>query len=279
MMRNATGLQQRPAGQRLDRRSSVRIWYQSYVDYENGKTYWDRLREHLKSIVDPGTEIDIKGLTPYDSYAHTLVEMRCAREVICNAVRAEREGYDAFVIGHFQDAGLYETRSVVNIPVVALGEQSMLYSCQLGQRIGIITINTRYIPWFHHQITKYGLERRVTGVHAMQFEPGQILKAYGSRSLADEVVRLFAEQAKPLVADGCDVLIPGGGIPMLLFSAMREHVVDGAPVINGIPIVVKTAELAVKLRRLTGLGVSRVSDYVQPPAEVIAEFMAYPKGL
>jgi allantoin racemase len=82
-----------------------------------------------------------------------------------------------------------------------------------------------------------------------------------------------------LVADGCDVLIPGGGIPMLLFLAIRQHVVDGAPVINGIPIVVKMAELAVKLRRLTGLGVSRVSDYVQPPAEVIAEFMAHPKGL
>ena len=120
--------------------------------------------------------------------------------------------------------------------------------------------------------------RRDNG-HAKQFEPGQILKAYESQSLADEVVRLFAEQAKPLVADGCDVLIPGGGIPMLLFLAIRQHVVDGAPVINSIPIVVKMAELAVKLRRLTGLGVSRVSDYVQPPAEVIAEFMAHPKGL
>jgi Asp/Glu/hydantoin racemase len=65
--------------------------------------------------------------------------------------------------------------------VVALGEASMLYGCQLGQRSGIVTINTRYIPWFHHQITKYGLERRVTGVHAMQFEPGQILKAYESK--------------------------------------------------------------------------------------------------
>ena len=53
-------------------------------------------------------DVDIKGITPHDSYAHALVEMRCAREVICNAVRAEREGYDAFVIGHFQDAGLYE---------------------------------------------------------------------------------------------------------------------------------------------------------------------------
>jgi len=116
----------------------IRIWYQSYVDYENGKTYWDRLRKHLDDIAEPGTTVDIKGITPHDSYAHAIVEFRCAREVICNAVRAEREGYDAFVIGHFQDAGLYEARSVVDIPVLALGESSMLHGCQLGQRSGII---------------------------------------------------------------------------------------------------------------------------------------------
>jgi allantoin racemase len=257
----------------------MRIWYQSFVDYEHGKTYWDRLGAHLKSTVDPGTEVDIRGITPHDSYAHPLVEMRCAREVICNAVRAEREGYDAFVIGHFQDAGLYEARSAVKIPVVSLGEGSMLYSCQLGQNIGVITINPRFIPWHQHQIIKYGLERRVTGVHAMQFEPGQILKAYDSQKLADEVAQLFHDQGKPLVARGCDVLIPGGGIPMLLFASIRDHVVEGAPVINGIPIVVKMAEMAVKLRRLSGLGVSRVSDYIQPPPEVLEEFMTHTKGL
>jgi Asp/Glu/hydantoin racemase len=199
--------------------------------------------------------------------------------VICNAVRAEREGYDAFVIGHFQDAGLYEARSAVKIPVIALGEASMLYSCQLGQRIGIVTINTRYIPWFRHQIGKYGLERRVVGVHAMHFEPGQILKAYESQELADQVRDLFEEQAKPLVAEGCEVLIPGGGIPMLLFSALHAHAVDGAPVINGIPIAVKMAELAVKLRRLAGLAVSRSGEFVQPPPDIIEEFMSHPKGL
>lgn len=86
----------------------MRIWYQSYVDYENGATYWDALRVHLDRVVDPGTTVDIRGITPHDNYAHPIVEWRCAREVICNAVRAEREGYDAFVIGHFQDAGLYE---------------------------------------------------------------------------------------------------------------------------------------------------------------------------
>src|SRR6201991_5081737 len=145
----------------------MRIWYQSFVDYEHGKTYWDRLGAHLKSTVDPGTEVDIKGITPHDSYAHPLVEMRCAREVICNAVRAEREGYDAFVIGHFQDAGLYEARSAVDIPVIGLGETAMLHACRLGQRIGLVGFERRYVPWFRQQILKYGLQHRVTGIYTV----------------------------------------------------------------------------------------------------------------
>jgi Asp/Glu/hydantoin racemase len=257
----------------------MRLWYQSYVDYENGAAYWDALRAHLATVADRGTTIDVHGITPHDSYAHPLVEFRCAREVICNAVRAEREGYDAFVIGHFQDAGLYECRSAVDIPVMALGEASMLHACQLGQRSGIVTINPRYISWFHHQIGKYGLEKRVTGVHAMRFEPGEILRALERDVLAEDVGRKFAEQARPLVAAGVDVLIPGGGIPMLLFSRIRGHAVDSAPVINGIPIVVKAAEMAVRLRWLTGLGVSRTSDYAKAPPHVIDEFLAHPKGL
>ena len=257
----------------------IRIAYQSYVDYEHGATYWDHLQTHLDAIVDEGTSVDIKGITPFDSYAHALVEFRCAREMICNAVTAERAGYDAFICGHFQDAGLYEARAAVDIPVLALGEATMLYCCQLGQQSGIVTINPRFIPWFHHQLGKYGLKERVTGVHSMTFEPGQILAAFEKEGGLEEVMQLFANQAKPLVAQGVDVLIPGGGIPMLLFSRAFNHNVDGAPVVNGIPIVVKMTEVAVKLKRLTGLSISRTSDYIMPPAEVIEEFMTHPKGL
>lgn len=257
----------------------MKIWYQSYVDAEHGQSYWDFLGEHLDGVVDPGTVVDIRGITPHDSYAHPIVEFRCAREVICNAVQAERDGYDAFVVGHFQDAGLYEARSVVDIPVLGLGEASMLYACQLGQRSGIVTINPRYISWFHHQIGKYGLTSRVTGVHSMSFQPGQIMQAFGDDGRLQEVADLFEKQAIPLVANGVDVLIPGGGIPMLLFSQIQQHTVDGAPVINGIPIVVKMAEMAVKLKAVTGLGASRVSDFAKPPPEVLEEFMTHPKGL
>jgi len=217
-----------------DVQKPMRIWYQSYVDYENGASYWDKLRAYLADIVDPGTIVDVHGITPHDSYAHALVEFRCAREVICNAARAEREGYDAFILGHFQDAGLYEARACVDIPVLALGEASMLYSCQLGQRIGIVTINTRYIPWFHHQIRKYGLEGRVTGVHAMTFEPGQILAAYDDDTLADKVVELFADQARPLVAGG--VVVTGGVTVALKTGSTAEAVLPARSVATALKV-------------------------------------------
>ena len=56
----------------------MRICYQSYVDYENGKTYWDRLRKHLEAVVDPGTTVDIKGITP-----HELLCSRLGRDAVC----------------------------------------------------------------------------------------------------------------------------------------------------------------------------------------------------
>ena len=46
---------------------------------------------------------------------------------------------------------------------------------------------------------------------------------------------------------------------------------DGAPVINGIPIAVKQAEMAVKLQAIMGSVVSRKMLYQMPPADVLAK--------
>ena len=257
----------------------IRIAYQSYTDQDQAGTYWDHLQKHLDDIVDEGTVVDIIGITPGDAYAHSLEEWRTGREMICNAIQAEKDGYDGFAVGHFQEPGLYEARASVDIPVHGLGEASMLYACQLGQKVGIVTINPRYIPWFHHQIGKYGLRERVTGVHAMEFQPGAILAAFDTDGGEEEVAKLFEMQAKPLVAKGVDVLIPGGGIPMLLFSRLFNHNVEGAPVMNGIPVLVKMTEMSVKLRRLTGLNVSRTSDFALPPQEIIDQFISNPRDL
>lgn len=254
----------------------MRICYQSYVDEAHAGPYWDHLRRHLDEVSQPETKIDIWGITPHDSYAHPLVELRCAREMICNAVRAEKEGYDAFIVGHFQDSGLYEARSAVDIPVLALGEATMLYCCQLAQRSVIVTINPRFIPGFYLQLSRYGLRERVVDVAAMHFEPGQILGAFGNPEKTDAVCRLFEVQAKPLIEAGAELLLPGGGIPMLLFAGNHGYCVGGAPVVNGIEIVVGMAEMAARLAQRSGLRTSRRGTFVKAPENIVEEYLAHP---
>ena len=237
---------------------SMKLCYQSFVDETIAATYLQRLTAHLQHV-GGDAQIDVKQLSPPDSYAHPAMEFRCARDVVRNAIRAEREGYDAFIVGHIQDSGLWEAKSVVDIPVLGLGEACLLYACMLGMRIGIVTINPRFIPGFHTQIKKYGLEQRIVGVHAMTFEPGELTAAFDSAETYASARRSFCEQAAPLVADGVDE---------------QGFSVNGAPVVDGIPILVKMTRAAVELKRLNGLGVSRAADMVIPPDYVIDELLA-----
>ena len=83
----------------------------------------------------------------------------------------------------------------------------------------------------------------------------------------------------PLVASGVDVLIPAGGIPMLLLSKLKSHRVAGAPILNGLPLALRTCEMAVEMRQKFGLEVSRTPEFVRPPREVLDEFLNNPRGL
>ena len=90
---------------------------------------------------------------------------------------------------------------------------------------------------------------------------------------------LFQEQAESMVLSGVEFLLPGGGIPLLLFSGEVNFNVNGAPVVNGIEIALKMAEMSVFMGNSSGLGVSRVGDFTKPPEEIVEEFLHNPKGL
>jgi hypothetical protein len=48
---------------------------------------------------------------------------------------------------------------------------------------------------------------------------------------------------------------------------------DGAPVVNGVTLVAKTAEMAIRLRQHGMFKVSRRSNYVHPPEKALKEFL------
>jgi Asp/Glu/hydantoin racemase len=218
-------------------------------------------------------EFDVHGVTPPDLALHRLTEFRCARHVVRNAIAAAERGYDAVAIGHFQDGGLYEARAAVDIPVLALGEASMLHACTLGRTIALVTINPYFVPVHQEQIERYGLERRVRAVKAITTDPALLVRAFVDPPTFESVVDQFRREVQPLIDDGVEVVIPAGGLPALLFSRLERFSVGRATVLNPIPVLVKAAEMAVTLRRLDGTATSRAGAFELPAAQALREFL------
>jgi Asp/Glu/hydantoin racemase len=252
---------------------AARIWYQSFVDPEGQAPYIERLQRTLDELAAPGVAFTVHGLSPPDRHFHPLTEFRCAAQTIRNAIAAERGGYDAFVIGHFQEPGLIETRGSVDIPVVALGESVLLAACTMGHKIGLVTIDPVFIPWHEQQVARHRLEQRVVGVRAIHANLETFMRAFTEEAAYRAAREEFVAAVRPLVAAGAEVIIPAGGLPMLLFSRERGFAVDGAPVLSGIPQVAKAAEMALALNRLTGIAVSRRGAYAKASPACIEEFL------
>jgi Asp/Glu/hydantoin racemase len=161
----------------------------------------------------------------------------------------------------------------LDIPVIGLGESVMLYACALGRKIGLVTINPVFIPWHEDQIARNGLAQRVVGVRAIDAEVATFMSAFEDDTAYARVKNDFCRQVRPLIEQGVEVVVPAGGLPMLLFAREREFTIDGAIVLNGIAVVAKAAEMAVKLRWLTGTVVSRRGIYAKASPEAISEFL------
>src|SRR4051812_16230631 len=251
----------------------MRIWYQSFVDEAEQRPYIDRLTVRLQRLSSPGTVVEVHGVSPPDRFFHPLTEFRCADQTIRNALRAAEEGFDAFVIGHFQEPGLTECRGAVDIPVIGLGEASLLYGCTLGRKIGLVTIDPVFIPWHEEQVARHGLEKRVAGVTAIKADLPRFMAAFEDSATQAQVREDFVRQVEPLVAAGADVLIPAGGLPMLLFAEQQPFLVHEAVVLEGIATVLKAAEMAISLHRVTGAAASRRGMFARASEGAVQDFL------
>ena len=81
-------------------------------------------KEWIQQFAEPSTTIDIAPRDPegvytphleYEFYEHIAIH-----RTMRMAVRAEKNGYDALVIGCFYDPGLRESRELVEMPIIVV---------------------------------------------------------------------------------------------------------------------------------------------------------------
>ncbi len=251
----------------------MRLLWQSFVDAMQNATYFERLSAHLNELALPGTSVELKGIRPSDRDFGRLTEFRCAIQVVENALAAEQDGYDGFVLGHFQDAGLYEARSAVRIPVVGTGEATLHFAAQLGRRIGLVSIDPVFEVFHLEQAERYGLGQRVMGVTGLGAVPEDFAAAFaGDDDAYKRMKAAFEVSALRLVERGADVVVPAGVLPGLLMSRERKFTIGHAPVIDCAAVALKSAEMWVTLHKANGLEPSRGPSFALAPPRAIKDF-------
>jgi allantoin racemase len=234
----------------------MRIWFHKHT-VEGRLPLLDAwYREHLDAVRDDGTVIDIKTLpqetysvaTPFSLVGHHSAQVLFSEHFAHAAVRAERAGYDAWVIAAGQDPGLRDARHLAAIPTVGYGETAFFLSALTGRRFGLLGFMPRLEEPIRHNIRAYGLESSMAsyeivpsgwdGVHrALDGDDTGFLEAY------DEAA---ARAAKA----GAEVIIPAEGIPNEILWHRGIRTLRGLPVLDPAGLAVKFAELSVTLARL-----------------------------
>jgi Asp/Glu/hydantoin racemase len=251
----------------------MRILWQSFVDQAGNAAYFERLNAYLNEIAAPDVTVETVGISPPDRDFGRLTEFRCAVLAVDNAIAAARDGYDAFVIGHFQDPGLYEARSAAHMPVIGAGEASLHFAAQLGRRIGLVSIDPVFEVWHLEQAERYGLGARIVGVTGLGAVPQDFAAAFAGDAAAHARMRdAFLGCARPLVAQGADVVIPAGVLPGLLLAREQGLKVDHAPVVNCAAVALKSAEMWLALHRLDGIEPSRGPSFALAPERAVEDF-------
>jgi len=261
---------------------SMRIWHQSFTVLQDLPPYEAAMRKHLKKVLRPDTEIVFHGQLqgtypanyPGDDIAYAYLFWLHGNQWIAAARAAERDGFDGFASCTLPNPMLREMRTVVDIPVIGMGETCFHLATMFGQRFAVMLFIDRMIPLYQEQIRNYGLTDRCAGVVASGIRFADVLPAYKNPG---HVVAQFQDAARRVIREtGADVIVPGE-VPLNLLMAMNgANRVDDVPVLDGLSCTMNMAELMVDLHRATGIRHSRHGWFnAVPSKERVAEVAAF----
>ncbi len=220
----------------------------------------ERRRSLLQGWASTGTDVGIAENddgpgsieSAYEEYVSVPGSMRLAAS-------AERDGYDAIILGCFGDPGLDGFREILSIPMVGPCEASMHVAAQLGHSFGIVTVLDSVVEPLRKLARVAGLDSRLATVVSCDVP---VLE------LHDDSYEPVLEACEQALAAGADALILG--CMSMAFLGVAERLSDelGVPVLNPARVALKTAEF------LTSCGLSHSKRAYPVPPKIAAGTVA-----
>jgi allantoin racemase len=220
----------------------------------------------LRRVRRPDTDVEVRSLKrgPHHLEYHAY-ESWVTPDVLTTIVAAEREGFDAAVIGCFYDTGLRAAREVASrIAVAAPCESAVHIASTLGDSFSVIVGRRKWVPEMRDNVTRYGYRDRLAsfkvvelGVHDFQADPERTRQ------------RLTDAAEEAVAKDGAEVVVLGCTAEYGFFEELQTKI--GVPVIDATVSTFKYAELLADLATL-GWRPSKIGGFAAPPKEELEAF-------
>ncbi len=244
----------------------MRLWHQSMTVLSDLPGYETAMRERIDSVVRDGTEVVLHGFIPGSfpanypgpDIAFDYLYWLHSNQWVAAALQAEKQGYDAMVLGSMPSPMIREMRTLVDIPIVGYGDAVFRLAGMYGRRFGLLFFNVERAEFWPQRIREWGLAESFAGIRPAGVTFNEVVGGHGDPSKRDEVVQRVIASGEALAREhGADVIIPGEMPLNLLLARAGVSQIGGATVMDGLSAVFKMAELAVDLRRTSGMMQSR----------------------
>ena len=259
----------------------MRIWHQSFTVLGQLPPYAAALAAHFRKVARPDTEVVMHGMHdktyqtnyPGTDIRHAYMQYLHGQQFVLGGVLAEEQGFDAYAIMTIPEPALRETRSLIDIPVVAYGESSYLASMMLGQKVGVLLFIDEMAPIIRENAERVIPAQRFAGARPVGFTFNDVLKAFDEPA---PLIEKFKASARALIADGADVIVPGEAPLCVLLAKNGVSRVDDVPIVDALGATIKMAEAMVDLRCSSGLAPSRRGYFMdKPPRARVKELLEF----
>lgn len=241
----------------------MRILYQLTSPMERtvlGPPEVRRRREFLRARAASGVEVEVWSLAEGPPSIESAYEAALVVPELTRAIpRAQREGFDAVIVGCFSDPGLEALRELVDIPVIGPGSSAVHLAAQLGTRYSVIAPRGGGEGRLAARLRALGLADMFASVRGIGMSVLDL--ARDREAVLERVTEVARTAARD---DGADVFVLG--CMSMGFVGVTEDVQKrlGLPIVNPVVAALKTAEMAAAM----GLSHSKAAYPLPPKLEV-----------
>jgi len=219
--------------------------------------WWQSMKEpHIKEIEkykDPDTSLDFVNISKgpetiessYDSAWSAIFTLK-------EAEKAEQDGYDGLIIHCFGDPGLRAAKEAVAIPVVGIGEASVIFALLLSDKFGILTVGpTESSSYLRDNLKIYGLDHKCVDILSIG------MPVLDLKEESEQEIKLLIDLGQKMIKKGADTLILGCGSLLGIEKDVSNKL--------GIPIILPTAAALKMCEAMILIGVSQSKRRFYPP--------------